>query len=114
MTSSWPLAFLWTCALELPIYVLVIGRRFERWWAACLLTFVLNAATHPVLWFLFPRFDPLAVWLVVAEGWVTFVEAATVTMVLWRTTSFRGAAARGVIAALAANAFSAALGLILG
>jgi hypothetical protein len=107
------MAFLWTCALELPVYTLLLGRRFERWWTVCVLTLLLNTATHPVLWFLFPRFDPPTLWLVVAEGWVVLMEAAALTAILSRSMNLRGAAARGLVAALAANAFSTTVGLAL-
>jgi hypothetical protein len=34
---TWPTAFVWTCALELPVYELVLGRHFRRWSTLCLM-----------------------------------------------------------------------------
>jgi hypothetical protein len=111
LTASWPIAFLWTLALELPIYVLLLGRRFDRWWSICLLTLAINVATHPALWFVFPRFEPGWLWLLVAEGAVTVTEASLMAAVLSRSMPAAPALRRACGAAVAANVFSTVVGL---
>jgi hypothetical protein len=111
LTASWPIAFLWTLALELPIYVLVLGRRFDRWWSVCLLTLAINVATHPALWLLFPYVEPGPRSLLLAESAVTAVEAALIAAVLRRSLSTRPAVGRALAAAAAANTFSTLVGL---
>jgi hypothetical protein len=112
LTGSWAVAFVWTCALELPVYTLFLGRRFERWWAVCWLCLVLNITTHPALWSLFPRFEPAWFWLAVAEAVVTAVEAALVSVCLLRSMPPRKAIALGFYSSLAANALSAGVGCL--
>ena len=106
------MAFLWTCALELPVYVLFVGRRLERWWSVCVLALLLNVATHPALWHLFPRFGPAALWLMIAESTVIGIEALLVAVVLARSMPAAQAAGLGLLASLAANAFSTGAGLL--
>ena len=71
-----------------------------------------NAITHPALWFLFPRFGPPTLWILSAEAAVVVVEAALVALALTRGASRDGAWRAGARAALAANAFSAAVGVL--
>ena len=80
--QEWLRAFVWTCALELPVYVLFLRTRFAAWWAPVVLALALQAATHPALWYAMPRFAPYEAWLVVAESLVTLTEAALVWIVL--------------------------------
>jgi hypothetical protein len=118
VTASWPVAFLWTLALELPVYTGLLGRRFAHWWSVAVLTLLVNLATHPALWFLFPRFGPPALWMALAEGTVTLVEAALITAALARSAGgpapmapSRGARLRlALSASLLANLFSAGIG----
>jgi hypothetical protein len=109
LISSWPAAFVWTCALELPVYTLFLGRRFPRWWSVCVLAFAVNLATHPAVWFLFPRFHPREAWFLAAEGLVTGAEAALIAATLARSASWRSACRLGLLAALAANTVSASV-----
>jgi hypothetical protein len=109
---SWPVAFVWTCAIELPIYALVLGRRFQRWWTVCLLVLVANVLTHPALWFLAPRFSPYWLWLVIAESCVVAVETLLFAVALRRAGSL-SPGALAFAAALAANAASTAVGLLV-
>jgi hypothetical protein len=112
MAASWPVAFLWTCALELPVYTLLVGRRLRHWWSVCVLTLGLQLATHPALWWLFPRLRPGAFTLLAAEGLVVLVEAALLAQVLSRAMPAREAMRTGSVAALAANVFSTVVGLV--
>ena len=113
--ATWLLAFIWTNALELPVYVLFLRRRLPRWWEPVVLCLLVNAISHPVFWYLLPRFGPELLWLFLAEGWVTLLEAALVFgALLWRTPMPRGRAALLALAAsLAANLFSSTAGLLI-
>jgi hypothetical protein len=109
---SWLVAFVWTNAIELPVYALVVGRRFRRWWTLCLVVLAANVLTHPALWFLVPRFSPYWLWLAIAESGVVTVETLLLAVALTRA----GAPAPGKLAfaaALLANAASTAVGLIV-
>lgn len=108
---TWPVAFAWTCALELPVYAVVLGRRFPRWWFAGVLSLALNTVTHPALWFVFPRFDPPAAWFLSAEGSVVAVEGLLAAAAL-RSRAPGRALALGFKASLAANVTSATFGLV--
>ena len=108
---SWLVAFVWTCAVELPVYALWLGRRFHRWWTICLLVLAANALTHPALWFLVPRFSPRWLWLVVAESGVVVVETAWFSIALRRAAT-PARVTIGLAAALTANAASTAVGLL--
>jgi hypothetical protein len=103
-------AFVWTCALELPVYTVLVGRRFGRWWSVCVLTLLVNLATHPALWFRFPRFEPPAAWFVAGEAGVTAVEGVLIAAALARSMPVAAAIRAGAVAALAANGFSATFG----
>jgi hypothetical protein len=113
----WLLAFVWTNALELPIYTLVLQRRFRRWWSVVALTLALNAVTHPALWFVAPQFQPFWLYALVAEAAVITVEAAMVAAVL-AAVDRRAGVRRPVIgiaagAAAAANIVSAVVGGVI-
>ena len=49
MALTWLTAFAWTLAIELPVYTVLIGRYFRRWWTVVLVTIVINAVTHRVV-----------------------------------------------------------------
>jgi hypothetical protein len=113
--STWLVAFVWTNALELPIYVLFLRRRFTRWWEPCLLCGIVNAVSHPAFWYLFPRFGSEGPWLVAAESTVTAIEAAIVfSALVWRArVPARNAAALALGASIAANLFSTLAGFLI-
>ena len=48
--TQWLVPFVWTLALELPIYALCLHRSLPRWWALVGLVVAINVATHPLLW----------------------------------------------------------------
>jgi hypothetical protein len=105
----WLTAFVWTNALELPVYVLALRRRFDCWWMPCVLAFVLNVVTHPALWYVFPRISPFWLYAVCGEAAVVCIEAVGVKLALRKRGTMRFAF--GV--SLAANTVSTVVGLAL-
>ena len=106
----WLTAFVWTCAIELPIYVGFLRRYFGRWWAPVLVAMGLNITTHPVLWFVVPQFQPYWKWVVCAELGVWVTETLLCTAVLSRMTSWRSALLQGALTAFVANLVSTLVG----
>jgi len=104
---TWFTAFLLTLASELPIVLLVTPaahrRRLLPWF------FVANATSHPALWALWPVLlsvsDDYHTTLLLGEAIVFSYEALIYAAVLWHP--------RGVAVAVAANAASMLLGLII-
>jgi hypothetical protein len=72
--SLWFYAFLWTLALEWPVYTFVLWSSLGKTRRHVFVLFLINIATHPFLWYLFPRFQPTWLWIWVAEAWVTLTE----------------------------------------
>jgi hypothetical protein len=107
----WLFAFVWTLAIELPIYTLVLARCFQSRWAVVALTLAVNLATHPALWFVLPRSWPHFV--AIGEAAVVVIEAALVAIVLARRAPLSDAVPRAIAAALIANAASYLAGLVL-
>ena len=109
MIARWLLAFVWTLALELPIYTLWLrGKTSGR--ALVGLVLAVNAVSHPLLWFAMPRFTPYTTYLVVGESGVVLIEAAIIAIALaHRPGNLRAA----FLASLTANAFSTVVGLLL-
>ena len=70
----WAWAFAWTCAIEVPVVLLLLGPR-AGWMHAGLAALAAQVLTHPALWYLVPRFEPYEAWLICAELGVTAVEA---------------------------------------
>lgn len=109
----WLSAFIWTLAIELPIYVGFTRRHFEYWWSPVLLALGCNVATHPALWFVVPRFGTYATWLIVCESGVVVVEALLMGLALSRQMATRRAVRLALGTALVANAISTLIGLAL-
>jgi hypothetical protein len=107
----WLFAFVWTLAIELPIYTIVLARCFQARWAVVVLTLAVNLATHPALWFVLPRSWPHDI--AIGEAAVVVVEAALVAIVLGQRVPLSQAVPRAVAAALLANAASYLAGLVL-
>ena len=105
---TWLAAFVWTLALEQPIYTLWLHDHVRPWWLPCVLAVAANAATHPTLWFVWPRFDPYWCYVLVGETCVVVVETAIVVAVIGRRQLGRAFAA-----SLSANTLSTAIGLVL-
>lgn len=108
---TWIDAFVWTCAIETPIYVLMLRRSFRDWWAPVVVSIFLQLATHPLLWFFFPRDSDYWTSFFVFETAVAGVEGLLVALLLWRLRE-RHAFVRGISAGVLANALSASIGLL--
>jgi len=109
---TWGEAFVWTCALETPVYVLMLRRAFRGWWAPIVVSIFLQLATHPFLWRFFPWDWGYWPAFFVGETLVVLVEGLLVAAILWRLRE-RHPLPRGLAAALLANALSATVGLFL-
>ncbi|MCE9572298.1 MAG: hypothetical protein K8W52_04015 [Deltaproteobacteria bacterium] len=110
MIARWLLAFVWTLALELPIYTRWLRGSMRSGWALCGLVFAVNAVSHPLLWFVMPRLTPYPLYLAVGETSVVIVEALIIAAAL---RGRPGAARLAFLSSLTANAFSTAVGLIV-
>jgi len=101
-------AFGLTLAVELPWYGagLVTLRLVRRWWWALALGLLINAVSHPLLWWtLAPH--PSWAWLAGAEVGVWLLE----TLLLWA--AVRRDLGLLLVLSLAANASSLLIGLLL-
>lgn len=103
-TIVWLTAFIWTLALELPIYGWLLRRRLKGPGEAFLLVLTVNLLTHPLLWM--ANLPSTGSWLG-AEGSVALVEGLTV--VGWLGGRSLGAS---LAASAAANAISAGAGFV--
>ena len=72
MLAVWTRAFLLTLAIEAPLVLIGFARVGITKRIA--IFFLANCLTHPALWFVFPRFDPYVIWLLLAETIVILVE----------------------------------------
>lgn len=110
MLIRWLLAFLWTLALELPVYALWLAPRLRSAAATCGLVLAINAITHPLLWFVMPRPASYAAYLAIGESGVVVLEAALIAGVLRRHPRPVWIA---IGASLSANALSTAVGMLI-
>ncbi len=101
---AWLTAFVWTLAIELPIYARMIELRGR--WSVVVLVVAINAITHPLLWFVFPRIEPRWLFLLAGETSVIAIEALAIAVVIRRP-------GRALAASLAANLASWAGGTML-
>ncbi|MCB9740479.1 MAG: hypothetical protein H6747_14545 [Deltaproteobacteria bacterium] len=108
---DWLRAYLLTLALEVPLAALLLGRWLPSWPRRLGLCTLANTLTHPTLWFVLPRFSPMALWLVLAEGWVFATEAA---IFAWAVRDHGAKARRGAaLTAVVANGASWLFGALL-
>ena len=105
---AWFIAFVWTCALELPIYAFGIPRK-GTWILRTV--FLLYLTTHPCLWFVAPKVLTFEGWIYVAEILIWLTEGLILTALLRGPLGKR--LARGMITALIANLFSYLVGIPL-
>ncbi|MDP7033287.1 MAG: hypothetical protein QF752_02215 [Planctomycetota bacterium] len=105
MALLWLVAFVWTLALELPVYAWGIPRN-GRWILGTV--FLLNLTTHPCLCFVAPKLLTFDGWIYVGEILVWITEGLLLTALLQdlRIQPF----ARNLILAGAANLFSYLIG----
>jgi hypothetical protein len=112
--NTWVLAWLRAFSLTLAIEALVAApllRRAEPRIGRRLAAVVLvNLATHPLVWFLFPGLAARhAIRLLLSEAWAFGAEAAGY-LVVWPALGVR----RAVVVSLLANGVSFGAGLVLG
>ena len=110
---AWLDAFLFTQAIEIPIYVFAqrrqrVGNRAPEW---ILAAFAASAVTHPVVWFVIPRFP----WFgdVVYGYWLQIAVSETFAVVAEALLFHLLCLRKAFLWSLAANAASAGLGLLL-
>lgn len=109
--TAWAWAFGLTVALEAPVVTLIL-RGPVIWPRALLIALGAQLITHPVLWFVAPRFEPYWAWVTVMELAVFAVEAALYTGLLRTTTkSWAKVLPRAIGASAAANGLSLTVGL---
>jgi len=105
----WQVAFALTLACELPVYVLALRRPLDGTWRALAVGVAVNVATHPLAWALAVRG---ALPYLAIEGGVWLVEAALIYAAAraWRR---RLPIHESLLVSLAANGFSAGVGLLI-
>lgn len=99
--------FFWTCLIESPVYAFAL--RTQSWRRRALTVVALHAATHPLVYFVFPLLTLRLHWnpwasVLFGEAFAVIVEAA----LLWRirkTGSFGAAVAYAFAANLASFCF---------
>jgi ABC-type Co2+ transport system permease subunit len=111
--QAWLGAFAFTQAVEMPIWAYALaehrklGRGEGRWpfWLCALVGFGASAITHPVVWFVIPRYAPggYVAMVLQAEAFAVLVEAGYTGVLGLR---------RSLAWSLLANAASAGLGLL--
>ena len=108
---SWLLAFVLTCALELPVVLFATWGREAKPRRVVGVALAAQVLTHPLVWFAFPRLPWLGLegrfWLSELFAWLA--EAALYTGLLSTVSAGRGVGISGI-----ANAISLAVGLALG
>lgn len=113
---GWPAAFALTVLVEAPVYLALLRRAFGAP-GALALALLVNAATHPVVWFVIPHTRPWWRGFAAAELFAWLAEAAVLALAARATAARRPGRAFGaldaLLAALVANALSAGLGLLL-
>lgn len=133
LVVSWFWAFAFTQALEVPIYVVALGRRADprsgealapeslRWRLG--FAFLASMATHPYVWFVIAPIMYSRLWTAAAASWPAladwhyplFFAVAEGFAVACEALLLRALRVpRAWLWALAANATSAGLGLVLG
>ena len=131
MLSAWFSAFMFTQALEVPIYLVALRGRVDargvplareslRWRLG--FAFLASMATHPYVWFVFPYLFTSRAWQSVVGAWPVlgewrwglFLAVAESFAVLAEGLLLRALRVpRALLWALLANATSAGLGLLL-
>jgi hypothetical protein len=106
--ANWLRAFGLTLLVELAIALPLLAPSEPRLSRRASVVVVVNLATHPLVWFLFPG---LAIGaggrLALSEAWAVLAELA-IYRIVWPALSFR----RAALVSLAANAASLLAGLV--
>ncbi len=101
---TWAESFVWTLAVEQPVYAFALRGVYRDWRAACAVSFLLNSFTHPLLWKATLSAGPAETAL--AEAAVVAVEAFVLRLILDRRLKTGAAWRLALGASLAANAAS--------
>jgi hypothetical protein len=109
---GWIEAFVWTCAIEAPVYILFLRGCFRSAWAPVGISLGLQLATHPLQWMLFPGRANTGTMFLLVETGVALVEGLLVALVLWRRREPRPLL-RGLLAGFLANVLSASFGILV-
>jgi hypothetical protein len=109
---TWLESFVWTCAIEAPVYIVLLRGSFRSAWAPVMIALGLQLATHPLLWVLFPGAADRWTTFLACEAAVALVEGLLVALLLRRQRQPRPLR-RGLFAGLVANALSASVGVLL-
>lgn len=107
---NWLAAFLWTLALEYPLYEWALGSNTRRWWHPAACTLGVNLLTHPLfsLWLLH---EPRSHWAILsAELVIVAVEALALLALPWSGLRGRLGLVHAAAAALGANGISFGVG----
>ena len=106
--ANWLRAFGLTLLVELAIALPLLAPVERRLWRRAAAVLVVNFATHPLVWFLFPGLAVGAgVRLALSEVWAVLAEMA-IYRVVWPMLPLR----RAALVSAAANAASLIVGLV--
>jgi len=105
---AWLTAFVWTLALELPLYAWRLGAALENWRRLARVVFTLNFATHPFVFAIAWSFPGDFFVLVLAE----FGAGLTEGLLAARLLRGRASAATCLVASALANLVSCGVGLV--
>lgn len=104
-------AFLWTCAIELPVYAWWLQGRFSRTSLLIALVIGLQLATQPLLWHYTAHTAAAVPALLIAEGVVWIVEASLLYVIAHRLASQSLTVSQSAMIAGSANLASFLIGL---
>jgi hypothetical protein len=110
---EWFNAFVWTCAIEIPIAMLFLGRHLKTPARAAGVGLLLQVCTHPVLWYVVPYVPPYWRWVTLAELGVFTVEALIAAAFLRPSLPWRRALTLGFVSSFVANVVSTMAGLAM-
>ncbi|HXU04105.1 MAG TPA: hypothetical protein VN903_24255 [Polyangia bacterium] len=106
--ANWLRAFGLTLLVELAIALPLLAPVEPRLWRRAAVVVVVNLATHPLVWFLFPGLAIGATArLALSEAWAVLAELA-IYKIVWPALTIR----RATVVSVAANAASVVAGLI--
>ena len=78
---EWARAFALTLGIEVPLYFWLLCKLGFRAHSALGAAIVANAISHPILWFVLPRFEPYAAFAATGEAVVLVIE--TLVIMAW-------------------------------
>jgi hypothetical protein len=106
LLRSWLIAFVMTLGVETPIVAAFYRRAEPRLARRLALIFFANLATHPAVWFIFPRLPlPYVRQVLLSEIWAFGLEIAYYALVFPGPRALRRAATASIVANAASLAF---------